>query len=124
MMNLPPGLPQEKRALLESLAGSLSKVPHMQAIVLGGSFASGTQHSASDLDIGLYCLDAEPFSVDALRAIANSLSLPGVQSTVTGFSEWGAWVNGGAWIETEAGKVDFLYRNLDQVRKTILEAHH
>jgi predicted nucleotidyltransferase len=74
MMNLPPGLPQEKRALLESLAGSLSKVPHMQAIVLGRSFASGTQHSTSDLDIGLYYLDAEPFSVDAVRAIANSLS--------------------------------------------------
>jgi hypothetical protein len=29
-------------------------------------------------------------------------------------------VNGGAWIQTPAGKVDFLYRNLDQV-ETVLE---
>jgi len=42
---------------------------------------------------------------------------------VTGFYEWGAWVNGGAWIATRAGKVDFLYRNLDQVERTIAEAH-
>jgi hypothetical protein len=41
---------------------------------------------------------------------------------VTGFYEWVAWVNGGAWIETESSKVDILYRNLDQVRKTIRQA--
>jgi hypothetical protein len=35
---------------------------------------------------------------------------------VTGTYEWGPWVNGGAWIQTSAGKVDFLYKNLDQVR--------
>jgi hypothetical protein len=45
-----------------------------------------------------------------------------VSATVTGFYEWGAWVNGGAWIHTPQGKVDFLYRNLDQVRRTIAEA--
>nr|HMN28016.1 hypothetical protein [Caldilineaceae bacterium] len=36
--------------------------------------------------------------------------------------EWGAWVNGGAWIHTQQGKVDFLYRNLGQVQRTIAEA--
>jgi len=41
---------------------------------------------------------------------------------VTGFYDWGAWVNGGAWIHTPYGKVDFLYRNLDQVQRTITEA--
>jgi hypothetical protein len=30
-------------------------------------------------------------------------------------------VNGGAWIQTAAGKVDFLYRNLDQVQRTLDE---
>jgi Domain of unknown function (DUF4037) len=30
-------------------------------------------------------------------------------------------VNGGAWIQTAAGKVDFLYRNLDQVETVIGE---
>jgi hypothetical protein len=121
-MNLPPSLPAEKRSLLESLVVSLSRVPHLQAVVLGGSYAGGTQHSASDLDIGLYYLEAEPFSLAAIRAVAESVSRPGAQPVVTGFYEWGAWVNGGAWIQTSAGKLDFLYRNLDQVRKTIEQA--
>jgi hypothetical protein len=107
-MHLPSSLPSEKRLLLESLVLSLSRVPHMQAVVLGGSYASGTQHSASDLDIGLYYLESEPFSVDAIREVAAGISRAGTQPTVTGFYEWGAWVNGGAWIETNAGKVDFL----------------
>ena len=42
--------------------------------------------------------------------------------TVTGFYEWGVWVNGGAWIHTRQGKVDFLYRNLDHIQRTIAEA--
>jgi len=35
---------------------------------------------------------------------------------VTGMYEWGPWVNGGAWIQTPMGKVDFLCRNLDKVQ--------
>jgi hypothetical protein len=122
LLNLPASLPAEKRLLLEGLVGSLSSLPHMQAVVLGGSYASGTQHSASDMDIGLYYLEAGPFSVDAIREIAEAISRKGASPTVTGFYAWGAWVNGGAWIQAQAGKVDFLYRNLDQVQKTIQEA--
>jgi hypothetical protein len=121
-MNIPKILPLEKRSLLETLVGNLSRVPQMRAVVLGGSYASGMQHSASDLDIGLYYLEAAPFSLPAIREIAGQIARPGTHPTLTGFYEWGAWVNGGAWIETHAGKVDFLYRNLDQVQKTIREA--
>ncbi len=122
MMDLPTYLPTNKRLLLERLVGILAKIPHMQAVVLGGSYASGTQHSGSDMDIGLYYLAAEPFSVAAIREVAEAISRAGAWPTVTGFYEWGAWVNGGAWIQTRAGKVDFLYRNLDQVQETIGEA--
>jgi hypothetical protein len=121
-MTIPSSLPDKKRGLLEQLTGSLSKVPHMLAIVLGGSYASGTQHAGSDLDVGLYYNESHPFSVEVIKEIANDISSPGSPPTVTGFYEWGAWVNGGAWIKTKAGKVDFLYRNLDQVKKTIQEA--
>ena len=38
---------------------------------------------------------------------------------VTGFCEWGAWVNGGAWLDTAAGRVDFLYRSLEHVQRAI-----
>jgi hypothetical protein len=33
--------------------------------------------------------------------------------------EWGQWVNGGAWIHTPAGKLDLLYRNIDQVKRVL-----
>jgi predicted nucleotidyltransferase len=121
-MNIPTSISKEKCLLLEQLVGSLSKVTHVAAVVLGGSYASGMQHSASDLDIGLYYFEAEPFSIDEIKGVANDISRLGSPPTVTGFYEWGAWVNGGAWIHTPQGKVDFLYRNLDQIQRTIAEA--
>lgn len=114
-------LPEQKRLLLQELVDRLSRVVGMAAIVLGGSYASGTHHAASDLDIGLYYSESEPFSIAAIRQIADSVSARG-SATVTGFFGWGAWVNGGAWIHTPQGKVDFLYRSLDHVRRTIAEA--
>jgi hypothetical protein len=73
------------------------------------------------MDIGLYYSDASPFSIDDIRRVAQDVSVDGT-ATITGFYEWGAWVNGGAWIHTPQGKVDFLYRNTDQIRRTIAEA--
>jgi predicted nucleotidyltransferase len=35
----------------------------MAAIVLGGSYAGGTQHGVSDLDIGLYYREDNPFDI-------------------------------------------------------------
>jgi hypothetical protein len=114
-------IPEQKRLLLQQLIDQLSGITGMAAIVLGGSYASGTHHDTSDLDIGLYYFEAKPFSIAAIQQIADSVSANG-PATITGFYDWGAWVNGGAWIHTQQGKVDFLYRNLDQVRRTIAEA--
>jgi hypothetical protein len=114
-------VPEQKRLLLQQLIDQLSGITGMAAIVLGGSYASGTHHDTSDLDIGLYYFDARPFSITAIQQIADSVSANG-PATVTGFYDWGAWVNGGVWIHAQQGKVDFLYRNLDQVRRTIAEA--
>lgn len=121
-MNKILNLPHNKSLLLEDLVGQLSRVAGVSAIVLGGSYASGTHHEKSDMDIGLYYDPANPFSIDEIRQIAEKASTDGT-ATVTGFYGWGAWVNGGAWIHTEQGKVDFLYRNLEQVRRTITEAN-
>jgi predicted nucleotidyltransferase len=114
-------LPEQKRKLLETLVENLSKVTGVMAVVLGGSYASGTHHAKSDMDIGIYYCEDNPFSIAEVRSIADFISQDG-RATVTGFYEWGAWVNGGAWIHTQYGKVDFLYRNLDQVQRTIDEA--
>jgi hypothetical protein len=114
-------LPPEKRSLLEELVEKLSGVKNLVAVVLGGSYASGTQYTGSDLDVGLYYFEANPFAIDDIRRVAQSMLTEGTP-TVTDFYGWGNWVNGGAWIHTPQGKVDFLYRNIDQVQQTIEEA--
>jgi hypothetical protein len=93
----------------------------MAAVVLGGSYASQTQHASSDMDIGLYYHETTPFAIADIRRTAQSISAGGAP-TVTDFYEWGAWVNGGAWIHTAQGKVDFLYRDIEHVQRTIYEA--
>jgi hypothetical protein len=115
---LVPNVPESKQELLDQLIGQLAPIHGMAAIVLGGSYASGTQHAQSDLDLGLYYYESNPFDLAEISRIAHYFSVNSIP-TVTGFYAWGAWVNGGAWIHTQAGKVDFLYRNLDQIQRTI-----
>jgi predicted nucleotidyltransferase len=114
-------LPPEKQAQLDAIAARLSSVPGVVAIALGGSFARGTARPDSDLDVAIYYEERRPFAIEDIRAIATAFSIAGPPD-VTDFYGWGAWVNGGAWIRTDAGKVDFIYRNLDQVRRTIDDA--
>jgi hypothetical protein len=121
-MQLPTNVPAEKQQLLRQLIEALSTVANVAAVVLGGSYASGTQRETSDLDIGIYYWEATPFAIDQITQVAQRIALPSTTPTVTSFYEWGAWVNGGAWIQTGAGKVDFLYRNLDQVQKVLSDA--
>jgi predicted nucleotidyltransferase len=114
-------LPSEKQTLLDKIVDRLSAVQGVKAVALGGSYARGTQRLDSDLDIALYYLESEPFQIDQIRRVAADISTQGTPD-VTDFYGWGAWVNGGAWIQTSSGKVDFLYRNLDQVQSTIDDA--
>jgi hypothetical protein len=111
----------EKRRTLEEITERLRHVPNLAAVVLGGSYARGFARPDSDLDIGLCYREASPFCVDHVRSVAESICTPGSVPTVTKPYEWGPWVNGGAWIRTPAGKVDFLYRNLDQIKAVIEE---
>lgn len=114
-------LSKEKEELLNDIVRHLTQVDNVAAVVLGGSYATGTATENSDLDIGIYYSEKTPFCIDLIRSIATKYSIDGAP-TVTGFYEWGPWVNGGAWIETKAGKVDFLYRNIEQVKSTIEKA--
>jgi len=122
MTDLPKNIPVEKKALLQKVVKELTGISHLKAVVLGGSYAGGTAHSGSDLDIGLYYDEVEPFDIDAVKQVAQTITPAGLTPIVTGFYEWGAWVNGGAWVQTNGCKVDFLYRSLDQVEKVITEA--
>ena len=114
-------IPPEKRALLDDVVTALREVKGMEAIALGGSYARGTHRPDSDLDVGLYYRETAPFTVEDVRRIAVQLSASGAP-TVTGFYDWGPFVNGGAWIDNAVTKIDFLYRNLNQLEREIADA--
>lgn len=116
-MNLPP----EKQKIFDAICEELEKVEHVSALVLGGSYATGRANADSDIDIGIYYHENNPFDIQEIQKIARKYAKDNAP-TVTDFYQWGPWVNGGAWIQTEAGKVDFLYRNVNQVRRTIQDA--
>jgi hypothetical protein len=114
-------IPAAKAELLAKLVAALRAAPNMTAIALGGSHARGTHTPSSDLDIGLYYFEHSPFDIEAIREIARQFTSNG-EPTVTGFYEWGPFVNGGAWIENSVCKIDFLYRNLDQLAREVADA--
>lgn len=114
-------LTQQKEAILNQLVNDLKNVHGIIAVVLGGSYATGHANETSDLDMGIYYHENSPFNVEEIRDIAKRYAIDNAP-TVTDFYQWGPWVNGGAWMNTSAGKVDFLYRNIDQVKATIEKA--
>jgi len=121
MIELPGTIPLEKSELLQDVVGGLKCLPGVAAVVLGGSYACGTQREDSDLDVAIYYEPETPFAIGQIRRIAATLSA-GSEPVVTNFYGWGPWVNGGAWIKTSAGKIDLIYRKLQQVKQTIEEA--
>jgi predicted nucleotidyltransferase len=118
---LPDTVPPHKYECLRSAVAALAALEGVVAVVLGGSYARGTHHANSDLDLGVYYSESAPFSVEEIRRVATELCA-GAPPVVTDFYEWGPWVNGGAWIHTDAGKVDFLYRNVEHIERTIQDA--
>jgi predicted nucleotidyltransferase len=118
---IPDTVPAAKQEFLQRTVDTVAGLEGVAAIVLGGSYARGTHHVHSDLDLGLYYSEAAPFSIAEIQRVARQCS-DGTPPVVTDFYEWGPWVNGGAWIQTPVGKVDFLYRNIEHVERTIQEA--
>jgi len=111
----------KKQKLVEDFTAELKSIEGVKAIVLGGSFAVGLATESSDLDIGIYYSEKSPFEIEKIKTIASKFSNKDLP-TVTGFYEWGPWVNGGAWITTANGEVDLLYKNINQIVKTIDDA--
>jgi predicted nucleotidyltransferase len=107
---------------LQDIVDPLIKVEGLQAIVLGGSRASGNQRPDSDIDLGLYYYEGTPLDIHDVRKIANKLNdFPDPE--VTELGGWGTWVNGGAWLTIKGQRVDFLYRNIDFVSTIIDECN-
>jgi hypothetical protein len=115
-------LPENKQALVTEIVCALAGIAGVEAVVLGGSFARGVARPDSDVDLGIYYREAAPLAPTAVTEVAQRFAVQ--EPTVTALYEWGPWVNGGAWVETEAGEVDLLYRNIDQVHRVIDDAQH
>lgn len=108
--------------LLGRLVRALGGVPGIRAIVLGGSRARGEATTQSDYDIGLYYEADNP--IDTGRLAKAAMLLPGAaSSSVTAIGDWGAWINGGAWLTVDGRRVDLLYREIDKVRGVIEACH-
>ncbi len=108
----------QHKLLLQQMVDRLKPVHGLRAIVLGGSYASGSERPDSDIDIGLYYDENQPLDIDQIRSIASLLN-DAPNPTVTDLGGWGTWVNGGAWLTIGGQRVDFLYRNIDFVSSTI-----
>lgn len=117
-----PGLCHDARVMteehLQQLADRLVEVGGVRAVLLGGSRARGDHTPESDFDLGLYY--EQPLDLDALRALAREVAGPDAQVTSPG--AWGPWVDGGGWFTIEGSDVDWIYRDLERVRRSWADA--
>jgi predicted nucleotidyltransferase len=98
---------------LTGIAGRLARVGGVVGVCLGGSRARGTHRADSDYDLGLYYRGAPDTA--ALRELAAELTGAAVEVSEPG--GWGPWVDGGAWLTLDGVRVDWIYRDLDRVRR-------
>jgi predicted nucleotidyltransferase len=103
---------------LRSLAEQLAQVGGIGAVALGGSRARGEHTAGSDVDLGLYY--RPPLDVRALEALAKQVAAADARVAAPG--DWGPWVDGGAWLRIDGVAVDWLYRDLDRVQRSIIDA--
>ena len=107
--------------LAQAVANRLGKIEGILAVALGGSLARGEGHPDSDIDLGLYYDPNHPPSIHSLNLLASELDDSHASNLITGFNEWGLWVNGGGWLNINKKPVDWLYRDIAFVSKVINE---
>jgi predicted nucleotidyltransferase len=110
-----------QRELVLSLSDQLNVIPGVKAVALGGSHARTRAQPTSDLDLGVFYSETDPFPIQAIRGLAETIN-DTAGPVVAGFYEWGRWVNGGAWLTINGQRVDLIYRNLEHVGRVITDA--
>jgi predicted nucleotidyltransferase len=107
--------------IIDRIVARISGVRGIRAIVLGGSRARGTSDEHSDIDLGIYYDSRRPFRIPDLERAASELDDRHRRGLLTPFGAWGPGVNGGGWLVVEGRHVDFLYRDLNLVRRAIAD---
>lgn len=111
-------LSPDQEAIIADVVHRVGRLENVSAIVLGGSYARGRARPDSDIDIGIYYRDRDPFSIEGLGKIARQLN-DYSDTVVTEFRDWGPWANGGTWLTIQGQRVDLLYRSLEQCDSVI-----
>jgi predicted nucleotidyltransferase len=107
--------------LAQRIAARLGEIEGVVAVALGGSWAREEADPDSDVDLGIYYRDEHRPSIGELQRLAQEVDDRHPPDAVTGFGEWGPWINGGAWLLIGGRRVDWHYRDLDLVERTIGE---
>ncbi|MBH5320936.1 nucleotidyltransferase domain-containing protein [Paenibacillus sp. GSMTC-2017] len=100
---------------IAKVVDSLKQINGVNALVLGGSRARGTENPLSDIDIGIYYDSDKGLDIDGLRRITAILDDDQREDIVTDTGSWGPWINGGGWLKVNQLPVDLLYRDQNKV---------
>ncbi len=105
--------------IIDQIVARVAGVAGVRAIVVGGSRARGTADEHSDIDLGIYYDPLRPFRIPDLERAAAELDDKHRRGLLTPFGAWGAGVDGGGWLVVGGYHVDFLYRDLNLVLRSI-----
>lgn len=100
--------------ILTQIINTFNGIVGIDAIVLGGSRATGTAKEDSDIDIGIYYNEAL-FDLSSFKQKAIALDDGHRKNVITDPGEWGPWINGGGWLKISGIAVDILFRNTKRV---------
>ena len=114
---------QRIEMIVSRITKLLGNVCGINAIVLGGSHATGTASESSDIDIGVY-YDDKMFDLEAFKRQATLLDDNHRDNCITNIGEWGKWINGGGWLSVDSVPVDILFRSTSWVTDVIEECLH
>lgn len=107
-------MPDKIENILTQVVHAFNGISGIDAIVLGGSRATGTASEASDIDIGIY-YDEKVFDIKSFKLKAASLDDDRRIDAITDLGAWGPWINGGGWLKIDGVAVDILFKNTRKV---------
>lgn len=117
--------------IIRLIVSALRTVPGIDAVVLGGSHATGHATKDSDLDIGVYYGLIQPLDWAALNHVVQMIDDDHRAHLVSDPGGWGPWVNAGAWLRINGQPVDIILRDTTRVIHVIsackngeIEAHY